>query len=59
MTKISELMQRRSKLLARIAAQREQMTEIGSQLRAPLALADQRRGCCAFLAFSILCWSPG
>jgi YqjK-like protein len=36
-----ELMQNRSKLLARIAAQREQMTEIEAEWRAPLALADR------------------
>jgi hypothetical protein len=36
-----ELMQNRSKLLARIAAQRELMTGIEADWRAPLALADR------------------
>jgi len=34
------LMQRRGELLATIASQREQMTEIGKHMRTPLALAD-------------------
>jgi hypothetical protein len=34
------VMQRRGELLARIAAQREQVAEIGARLRTPLALAD-------------------
>ncbi|MFZ5524986.1 MAG: YqjK-like family protein [Pseudomonadota bacterium] len=37
----SDLMQNRAELLARIAAQRKQVTEIGSEWQAPLALADQ------------------
>lgn len=36
-----KLMQNRNKLLAKIAAQREQMTEIEADWRAPLALADR------------------
>lgn len=36
-----KLMQNRSKLLAKIAAQRGQMTEIEAEWRAPLALADR------------------
>jgi hypothetical protein len=39
--KISEQLEHRGKLLARIAEQREQMAEIGSHLRAPLAMADR------------------
>ena len=39
--KISELMDRRGKLLERIAAQREQVADIGSQFRIPLRLADR------------------
>lgn len=39
--KTFELMQSRGELLARIAAQREQMTEIGTHWRIPLSLADQ------------------
>ena len=35
------VMQRRGELLARIAAQREQMAETGARWQAPLALADQ------------------
>ena len=36
-----EVMQRRGELLARIAAQREQVAQIGARWQAPLALADQ------------------
>lgn len=36
-----EAMQKRGVLLARIAAQREQMSGIGTRLRTTLALADQ------------------
>lgn len=36
-----KLMQNRSKLLAKIATQRGQMTEIEAEWRAPLALADR------------------
>lgn len=39
--KMLELMERRGSLLASIAKQREQMTEIGSNLRTPLLLADR------------------
>lgn len=38
---MSALMQSRGELLARIAVQREQVTEIGLRLRTPLALADR------------------
>jgi len=44
-----ELMQNRSKLLARIAAQREQMTEIEDEWRTPLALADRGMAIVRFL----------
>ena len=37
---MAEVLRIRSELLTRIAAQREQMTEIGSEWQAPLALAD-------------------
>jgi hypothetical protein len=47
--KIFELLERRNKLLARIAAQREQMTEIGSDLRAPLVMADRGVAVAQFL----------
>lgn len=36
-----KLMQNRNRLLAKIAAQRGQMTEIEAEWRAPLALADR------------------
>lgn len=36
-----EVMQRRGELLAKIAAQREQVAEIGTCWQVPLALADQ------------------
>lgn len=39
--KMSGLMQTRGELLARISAQREQLSEIEAEWRAPLALADQ------------------
>lgn len=39
--RMSELMQGRGELLARIAAQREQMAEIEAEWQTPLALADQ------------------
>lgn len=48
--KTFELMQSRGELLARIAAQREQMTEIGTHWRTPLSLARPRSGCRAFFA---------
>jgi hypothetical protein len=44
-----ELMQGRAELLARIAAQREQMTEFGTHWRTPLALADQGVAAVRFL----------
>jgi YqjK-like protein len=47
--KISDLMQRRRKLLERISAQREQLAEIGSNLRSPLLLADRRVAVVRFL----------
>lgn len=43
------VMQRRSELLARIAAQREQMTEAGARWQAPLELADQGLAVVRFL----------
>jgi hypothetical protein len=36
-----DVMQRRAELLARIAAQREEMAEIEANLKTPLALADK------------------
>jgi hypothetical protein len=47
--KISELLEHRGKLLARIAAQREQMAEIGSHLQTPLAMADRGVAVARFL----------
>lgn len=47
--KMFELRQSRGELLARIAAQREQMTEIGMQWRIPLALADEGVAAVRFL----------
>ncbi|MFZ2541169.1 MAG: YqjK-like family protein [Gallionella sp.] len=47
--KMSKLMQRRIELLVRIAAQREQMSEIEADWRAPLALADQGVAAVRFL----------
>ncbi len=43
------LIQRRGELLASIAAQREQVSEIGTQLKGPLALADQGWAAARFL----------
>lgn len=43
------VMQRRSELLARIAAQREQIAEVGARWKAPLALADQGLAVVRFL----------
>jgi hypothetical protein len=40
-SELSALMQRRSELLARIASQREQMSDVGARLQAPLAWADR------------------
>jgi len=42
-------MQGRGELLARIASQREQMVEIGSELQGPLALADEGLDAVRFL----------
>jgi YqjK-like protein len=47
--KMFELKQSRGELLARIAAQREQMTEIGMHWRIPLALADEGVAAVRFL----------
>jgi hypothetical protein len=46
---MSELMQRRGELLARIETQRELMTEIGSDLQGPLSLADEGLDAVRFL----------
>jgi hypothetical protein len=43
------IMQRRGELLARIAAQREQVAEAGARWQAPLALADQGLAVARFL----------
>ncbi|OGS87960.1 MAG: hypothetical protein A2061_03155 [Gallionellales bacterium GWA2_59_43] len=42
-------MQRRGELLAKIAAQREQIAEAGARWQAPLALADQGLAVVRFL----------
>ena len=47
--RLFELTQRRRELLARIAVQREQMTEIEAEWNAPLALADQGLAAVRFL----------
>lgn len=44
-----EVMQRRGELLARIAAQREQVAEIGTRWQTPLALVDQGFAAMRFL----------
>lgn len=44
-----EVMRRRGELLARIAAQREQIAAIGAHYRAPLALADKGWSAVRFL----------
>lgn len=44
-----ELMQKRSELLAKIVAQREQITEMGVRLQTPLAIADQGLAVMRFL----------
>lgn len=46
---MSAVMQRRSELLARIAAQREQVADVGARWQAPLALADQGLAVVRFL----------
>lgn len=46
---MNEVMQRRGELLARIAAQRGQVAEIGARWQAPLALADQGLAVVRFL----------
>lgn len=43
------IMQRRGELLARIAAQREQVAEAGARWQAPLALADHGLAVARFL----------
>lgn len=40
-SQLSAVMQRRGELLARIASQRVQMSEVGARLHAPLAWADR------------------
>jgi hypothetical protein len=52
--KMLELMERRGRLLARIAKQREQMAEIGSNLRTPLLLADRGMAVAHYLRFQPL-----
>jgi len=47
--KLLGLTQRRGELLARIAVQREEMTEIEAEWNAPLALADQGVAAVRFL----------
>lgn len=47
--KMFELIEHRRKLLARIASQRGQITEIGSNLRPPLAMADRGVAIAQFL----------
>jgi len=47
--KLAELRRTRAKLLTRINVQREQMSEIGKQLRFPLELANQGVAAARFL----------
>lgn len=49
MPTLNNVMQRRRELLARIAAQREQVAELGARLQAPLALADRGLAVARFL----------
>ena len=44
-----EIMQRRAELQARIAAQREQLSDFGTRLETPLAIADQGLAAIRFL----------
>lgn len=44
-----EVMQRRGNLLARIASQREHVSQIGARLETPLAFADNCLGAVRFL----------
>lgn len=46
---LAEVMQHRGELLARIAAQRGQVAEIGARWQTPLALADQGLAAVRFL----------
>ena len=46
---LSAVMQRRGDLLARIASQREQVTEIGVSFQTPLALAERGLAAARFL----------
>lgn len=46
---MSAVMQRRGELLARIAAQREQVARVGARWQTPLALADQGLAVVRFL----------
>lgn len=48
-SQLSAVMQRRGELLARIALQREQLSEIGARLQPPLALADRGVAVARFL----------
>jgi hypothetical protein len=52
--KMHELMERRETLLARITNQREQMAEIGSNLRTPLSLADRGMAIAHYLRYQPL-----
>jgi hypothetical protein len=49
--KMIELMERRDKLLARVATQREELADIGTQLHGPLSLADKGVAVARFLRF--------
>lgn len=49
-----EVMQKRGALLARIAAQRKQMSGIGTRLRTPLAFADQGLSVLRFLRSNLV-----
>ncbi len=49
MQTLNKVMLRRSELLARIAAQREQMEEIGARFNTPLAYADKGLAVARFL----------
>jgi hypothetical protein len=49
--KMIELMERRDKLLARVAVQRDELADIGLQLHSPLSLVDKGVAVARFLRF--------
>lgn len=48
-SQLSAVIQRRSELVARIASQREQLTDVGARFQAPFALADKGVAAVRFL----------